>query len=80
MPPTTPEQQNEIGLAALRAGQYAQAEPYLLSALEQRERALGQDYPAVAASLNNLAGLTYAGRAAAGGRPNLYRAQVGLRA
>ena len=54
-PPTTFELINEIGVAGLRAGQYAEAAPYLTRALTQREQALPPDHPDVAVSLNNLA-------------------------
>ena len=46
---------NEIGIAGIRAGNYSEAEPYLMQALEQREQRLSPDDPVLATSLNNLA-------------------------
>ncbi|MBA5871548.1 MAG: tetratricopeptide repeat protein [Nitrospira sp. CR2.1] len=59
-PPTTSELLNEIGGGGWRAGKYAEAEPYLTRALQQREQTLDPNHPEVAESLNNLALLYYA--------------------
>ena len=40
-----------------RAGDYAKAEPLFRQALEIRKKALGEEHPYYAFSLNNLAGL-----------------------
>src|SRR6516164_9748661 len=52
----------ELDQQALRLrqqGRYTEAEPLYQQALAIREKALGQDHPDVAASLNNLAVLYY---------------------
>ncbi|MEP0909762.1 FxSxx-COOH system tetratricopeptide repeat protein [Leptolyngbya sp. GB1-A1] len=48
---------NRAGYYLYQRGQYTEAEPLFQRLLEIREAQLGKDYPAVATSLNNLAGL-----------------------
>ena len=56
-PPTETALLNEIGQAAIRAGTYPEAEPYLHQALQQREQDLDPKHPDIGTSLNNLATL-----------------------
>ncbi|NGZ97162.1 MAG: hypothetical protein CV089_13770 [Nitrospira sp. WS110] len=58
-PSTTPELLNELGVAGLQAGKYAEALPYLTEALKQREQTLPLSHPDVAISFHNLALLYY---------------------
>jgi tetratricopeptide (TPR) repeat protein len=48
---------NQVGIYLYARAQYAAAEPLYRRALEIREKQLGPNHPAVATSLNNLAGL-----------------------
>ncbi len=48
---------NNLALALLSAGDYAEAEPLLQRALTISEKTLGPEHPETAAGLNNLAGL-----------------------